>query len=50
MVAQRGVEVNPDQIKAVMNTPTPKSKKELQRLTDKLVVLGRFIARFTDKV
>ena len=33
-----------------MNTPTPKSKKELQRLTDKLVVLGRFIAQFTDKV
>ncbi|RVW83025.1 Retrovirus-related Pol polyprotein from transposon 17.6 [Vitis vinifera] len=31
------------------NTP-PKNKKELQRLTGKLVALGRFIARFTDEL
>ncbi|RVX10498.1 hypothetical protein CK203_016866 [Vitis vinifera] len=29
---------------------TPRSKKELQRLTGKLVALGRFIARFTDEL
>ena len=28
----------------------PTNKKQLQRLTGKLVALGRFIARFTDKV
>ncbi|RVW35118.1 Transposon Ty3-G Gag-Pol polyprotein [Vitis vinifera] len=28
----------------------PRSKKELQRLTGKLVALGRFIARFTDEL
>ena len=50
MVSQRGIEVSPDQVKAVMETPPPKSKKELQRLTGKLVVLGRFIARFTDEL
>ena len=33
-----------------METSTPKSKKELQRLTSKLLALGRFIARFTDKL
>ena len=27
MVSQRGIEVNPDQIKAVMETPPPKNKK-----------------------
>ena len=50
MVSQRGIEVNPDQIKAVMETPPPKNKKELQRLTGKLVALGHFIARFTDEL
>ncbi|RVW59125.1 hypothetical protein CK203_105523 [Vitis vinifera] len=42
MVSQRGIEVSPDQIKAVMKTPPPRSKKELQRLTGKLVALGQW--------
>ncbi|RVW70979.1 Transposon Tf2-2 polyprotein [Vitis vinifera] len=50
MVSQRGIEVSPDQVKTVMETPPPRSKKELQRLTGKLVALGRFIARFTDEL
>ncbi|RVW60441.1 hypothetical protein CK203_105725 [Vitis vinifera] len=33
-----------------METPPPRSKKELLRLTGKLVALGRFIARFTDEL
>eukprot|EP00261_Vitis_vinifera_P024765 XP_010657208.1 PREDICTED: uncharacterized protein LOC104880867 [Vitis vinifera] len=33
-----------------METPPPRSKKELQRLTGKLVALGRFIAYFTDEL
>ena len=49
MVTQKGIEVNPDQIKAVMEVP-PRNKKELWRLTGKLVALGRFIALFTDKL
>ncbi|RVW64987.1 Retrovirus-related Pol polyprotein from transposon opus [Vitis vinifera] len=40
MVSQRGIEVSPDQVKAVMETPPPRNKKELQRLTGKLVALG----------
>ncbi|RVW78024.1 Retrovirus-related Pol polyprotein from transposon opus [Vitis vinifera] len=31
MVSQRGIEVSPDQVKAVMETPPPRNKKELQR-------------------
>ncbi|RVW59343.1 hypothetical protein CK203_091078 [Vitis vinifera] len=50
MVSQRGIEVSPDQVKAIMETPPPRSKKELQRLTGKLVALGRFIARFTNEL
>lgn len=49
MVTQRGIEVNPDQIKVVMETPAPSNKKELQRLTGCLAALGFFIAHFTDK-
>ena len=50
MVSQMGIEVSPDQVKVVMETPPPRSQKELQRLTGKLVALGRFIARFTDEL
>ena len=50
MVTQRGIEINPDQVKAIANALAPTNKKELQRLTGKLVALGRFIARFTDKM
>ncbi|RVW63592.1 hypothetical protein CK203_057384 [Vitis vinifera] len=40
----------PGSSQAVMETPPPRNKKELQRLTGKLVALGRFIARFTDEL
>ncbi|RVW53984.1 hypothetical protein CK203_072909 [Vitis vinifera] len=46
----KGHRVSPEQVKAVMETPPPRNKKELQRLTGKLVALGRFIARFTDEL
>ena len=50
IVTQRGIKVNPEQIKAVMETFPPSSKKEMQRLIGRLTVLGRFIARFTNKL
>ncbi|KAL6326000.1 hypothetical protein AAG906_038492 [Vitis piasezkii] len=49
-VEPKGDRGQPDQVKVVMETPPPRSKKELQRLTGKLVALGRFIARFTDEL
>ena len=50
MITQRGIEVSSDQIKDVIETPTPSCKKELQHLTGRLAALGRFIARFTNKL
>lgn len=50
VVTQRGIEVNLDQIKAVMETSAPSCKNELQRLTGHLTALGCFIARFTNKL
>ena len=50
MVTQRGIEANPMQLKAILQSPAPSSKKEIQRLTGRLVTLGRFISRFTDRL
>ena len=50
MVTQRGIEVNPAQVKTVLETPTPSNKKELQRLTSHLAVLGHFIACLINKL
>ena len=50
MVTQRGIEVSPTQVKVVLKIPVPNNKKKLQRLMGRLAALGRFIARFTDKL
>ena len=50
MVTQRGIKVNLDQIKFVLETSILCSKKELQHIFGRHVALGRFIARFTDKL
>ena len=49
MVTERWIEVNPYQIKVILETLVPSRKKELQRLTGRLVAFERFIAYFTDK-
>ena len=50
MVTQRGIEVNLDQIKAIMEMSVLSCKKELQCLIGRLAALRRFITRFTDKL
>ena len=50
MVTQRGIEANPMQLKAILESPAPSSKKEIQLLTGRLAALGRFISRFTDRL
>ena len=47
MVTQRGIEANPAQLKTILQSPAPNSKKGIQQLTDRLAALGRFISRFT---
>ena len=48
MVTQRGIEANPTQIKAILQSPAPSSKKGIQQLTGRLAALGRFTSRFTN--
>ena len=47
MGTQRGIEANLIQLKAIMNSQTPASRKGAQQLAGRLVTLGRFISRFT---
>ena len=49
MVTHRGIEVSPDQIKAVNSLQPPRNSKEVQKLTDMIVALNRFISRSADK-
>ena len=48
MVTQRGIEANPIQLKAILESPTLNSRKGVQQLTDRLATLGRFISLSTD--
>ena len=49
MVTHLGIEVNPDQIKAINNLQPPRNPKEVQKLTGMTVALNRFISRLADK-
>ena len=50
IVTQRRIEVNLVQVKTILKIPALSNKKELQRLTSRLVALGCFIACFTNKL
>ncbi|XP_048611628.1 uncharacterized protein LOC125585939 [Brassica napus] len=49
IVTQRGIEANPKQISAILDLPSPKTSREVQRLTGRIAALNRFISRSTDK-
>ena len=49
MVSQRGIEVNPEKVRAIMELTPPKMVKEVQSLNGKIASLNRFISRATDK-
>ena len=50
MVTQRGIEGNPAQLKAILETSAPAFRKGVQQLTGRLAALGRFISRFIDRL
>ena len=45
MVTHRGIEVNPDQIKAINDLKPPQNAKDVQKLIGIITVLNRFISR-----
>ena len=49
MVSQRGIEANPDKIRAIIEMTPPRNVKEVQNLNSKIVALNRFVSRAMDK-
>ena len=49
MVTHRGIEVNPDQIRAINSLQPPRNPKEMQKLTGMMVALNRFISRLAER-
>ena len=48
-VSQRGIEANPDKIRAILEMQPPRTIKETQGLTGRIAALNRFVSRSTDK-
>ena len=49
MVSQRGIEVNLEKVRAIMELGTPRTIKEVQSLNGKIAALNRFVSKATDK-
>ena len=49
MVTHRGIEVNPNQIRAIHSLQPPQNPKEVQKLTCMIAALNRFISRSADR-
>ena len=49
MVLQRGIEVNPDKIQAILDMEPPKNIKEVQSLTGQVAALNRLVSKAIDK-
>src|SRR3954468_13781496 len=49
IVFQRGIEVNPEKIKAILNINRPTCLKDIQRLTGYVAAVSRFVIRLGEK-
>ena len=48
IVSERGIEVDSEKIRAILDMPTPKTEREVRGLLGRLLYIGRFIARLID--
>ncbi|KAI5352093.1 hypothetical protein L3X38_004984 [Prunus dulcis] len=49
MISHRGIEANPEKIKAIIDMESPKTTKDIQSLTGRMAALTRFLSKATDK-
>ena len=47
IVSERGIEVDPDKIKAIQEIPMPKTEKDVRGFIGKMQYISRFIAKLT---
>ena len=48
-MSQRGIEVHPEKVRAIIELAPPKTVKEVQSLNGKIAALNRFVSRAMDK-
>lgn len=48
-LTQRGIEANPEQIRALSEMPSPSSVKQVQKLAGRIAALNRFISRSSER-
>ena len=48
LLSTKGIEANPDKVKALRNMEEPRSIRDVQKLTGRITALNRFIQRSTD--
>jgi phage FluMu protein gp41 len=49
LVSTKGIEVNPDKIRALIEMQNPISVKDVQKLTRRVAALNRFIPRVAER-
>ena len=49
MVSQRGIEANPEKVRAIVEMSSPKIVKEVQSVTGRVAALNRFVSKAMDK-
>lgn len=49
IVSRRGIEVNPVQVRKVMDFGKPKTMKDVESLMGKIVAMGRFVSKISDR-
>ena len=49
MVSQRGIEANPEKVRAILEMSFPKTVKEMQFLTGRVAALNRFVSKAMNK-
>ena len=49
LVSHRGIEANPEKVKAVEHMSSPKTLREMQKLTGCVTALGHFISKLGER-
>ena len=49
MVSQRGIKANLEKVRTILNMASPKIVKEVQKLTERIVALNKFVSKATNK-
>ena len=49
MVSQRGIEVDQEKVRAILELEPPRTVKAMQSLNGKIAALNRFVSKATDK-